>query len=386
MATGLGVIAVANTSTYIQAGLDTYIHDNGGSKTVECFLYFRRTNSYSGATYSSSVDCEVYIDSASHMANMAITVEGGKQNVWQGPFLSVSKTFTGGQTTATVRWVTRDNVGSYLGGSGSATITVPASYTPPTGLYRSNTVVNPRSITATIGVTGWGTGGSTAQHYVELSVCQSNNINTRNYKPLFIGDSLSGSITVDNSSPYRALTITPNQRYYLTQYASNGAAGTGNTSFGVAITPCEAPVINALTPYEGEETGTGTKYAGVHVEYTVDTGAGFLTTVTAYRIRNITAGGSWSQWWTMPEGYSEMWLYPLAYDSDYEIEMKVQQEMGTDSAVTTGTFRTVKQYKLYGSVNNQTKKITKLYGSVNGQTKLISKLYGSVNGVTKRIY
>jgi len=43
-------------------------------------------------------------------------------------------------------------------------------------------------------------------------------------------------------------------------------------------------------------------------------------------------------------------------------------------------------YKLYGSVNGQTKKVTKLYGSVNGQTKQITKLYGSVNGQTKRIF
>lgn len=41
---------------------------------------------------------------------------------------------------------------------------------------------------------------------------------------------------------------------------------------------------------------------------------------------------------------------------------------------------------LYGSVNNQTKRVKKLYGSVNGQTKLIKKLYGSVNGETKLVY
>lgn len=52
----------------------------------------------------------------------------------------------------------------------------------------------------------------------------------------------------------------------------------------------------------------------------------------------------------------------------------------------TMIFPAVDNYKLYGSVNNQTKKITKLYGSVNGQTKRIIKLYGSVNGQTKRIF
>lgn len=52
----------------------------------------------------------------------------------------------------------------------------------------------------------------------------------------------------------------------------------------------------------------------------------------------------------------------------------------------TMIFPAVNNYKLYGSVNNQTKKVTKLYGSVNGQTKKITKLYGSVNGQTKRIF
>lgn len=50
------------------------------------------------------------------------------------------------------------------------------------------------------------------------------------------------------------------------------------------------------------------------------------------------------------------------------------------------TFTTLYIAKLYGSVNNQTKRIKKLYGSVNGQSKQIVKMYGSVNGVTKRIF
>ena len=42
--------------------------------------------------------------------------------------------------------------------------------------------------------------------------------------------------------------------------------------------------------------------------------------------------------------------------------------------------------KLYGSVNNQSERISKLYGSVNGQSKRIKKLYGGVDGFSKRIF
>ena len=53
---------------------------------------------------------------------------------------------------------------------------------------------------------------------------------------------------------------------------------------------------------------------------------------------------------------------------------------------TTVTFKTPKQYKVYGPVNGQTKQVKTAYGSVGGVTKEIKKIYGSVNGVTKRIY
>ena len=56
------------------------------------------------------------------------------------------------------------------------------------------------------------------------------------------------------------------------------------------------------------------------------------------------------------------------------------------SNYSTEITATTNSVSLYGSLNNQTKRISKLYGSVNGQTKEIQKLYGSVNGVTKRIY
>ena len=126
---GLGVLAISNTSTYIQGGIDTWITDNGSSKTVDCYLYFRRTNTYSGQTYSSSTAMTVTIDGTSASATSATSIPG-YNNDWQGWYVHCSKTFTGDAKTITISW-SSSGVGSYFNGSGSTTITVPASYTNP---------------------------------------------------------------------------------------------------------------------------------------------------------------------------------------------------------------------------------------------------------------
>ena len=389
--TSLGYLASGTLgNSNLQAALDTYIEDNGGNKVVKCWLYIRRTNVYAYSTYSSSVDLTITIDGTNTSTNRSITIEGGKQNQWQGPWLFAEKAFSGAAQTITISWVTTDNVpysGTYqFSGSGSASVNVPASDTPPTGLTRTYTSLDPTSITAGVSVTGWGTGGSTAQHKLSLSVCKNQNTSSRNYTQTYPGNSTSASITVDNTSSttHRDFTIQPNARYYLTQYAENGSAGTGNTSFTEIVTPCPAPTIVALTPYLTYDSSTGVWYATIRVDYTTNTGAGYLTTETEYRLRK--SGSQWSQWWTQAEGTTRFWLDGLADDSDYEIQMKVTQSNGTSSSITTGTAHTPKLYKLYGSVGGKTKSINKLYCSVGGKTKLVTKLYGSVNGVTKRIF
>ena len=238
-------------------------------------------------------------------------------------------------------------------------------------------MVNPESISATVGVTGWGNGGTTAGHYVEISVCANNSIATRNWTPNYIGSALSGSITVDNTSatPNKQLTITPNQRYYITQYATNGAVGTGNLSFEAVVTPCYPPTISL-----GELTDKTAK-----INYTYAKGAEFYNAKFAYTYDN---GQTWfvSESSTTSGTLNFWWLSP---DTEYTVQAKIQGYDGdtakTNSSIVSLTFRTLPEYKLYGSVSSQTKQIKKLYGSVNGQTKLIKKLYGSVNGVTKRI-
>lgn len=80
----------------------------------------------------------------------------------------------------------------------------------------------------------------------------------------------------------------------------------------------------------------------------------------------------------------------LSPGTTYTVYTQARDSIGRSVDVASSSripvVTTLSDPKLYGSVNNNTKKVAKLYGSVAGATKLIKKLYGSVNGETKLIY
>ena len=86
--------------------------------------------------------------------------------------------------------------------------------------------------------------------------------------------------------------------------------------------------------------------------------------------------------------------YTLRYTANADIEYYYYSEsewraVNTYSVVATQSGTITSEAfikKLYGSVNNQSERISKLYGSVNGQSKRIKKLYGGVDGFSKRIF
>lgn len=379
MSTSLGVIAQSNTSTYIVGGIDTYITDEGSSQKVECFLYFKRTNTFSGSTWSSSVSGTVTIDGESTSVNFSPTIPGNNNN-WIGPYIHATKVFTGGERNITVGWSTTDNAGSYFGGSGSTTITVPASYTAPTGLSYSNIEIGPDWVSCDVSITGWGTGGTSAQRYLEASLCQNENVSVRNWTAVY-GEALSANIRVDNTNAttVRQLTIAPNSRYYLTAYAANGAAGTGNTFYTPIYTRPYPPALSLLS--------VGQTDANIQYSFNPNDGH-FLSEVIRYRIN----GGEWQQG-SIEISPGVIELTGLTSDTEYLLEVMVcglatgsTTTIWSESAIASMTIKTKKSHKLYGSVNGETKEIVKLYGSVNGLTKGITALYGSVNGETRRIY
>lgn len=377
----MAVVAVSNTSTYIQGGIEYDVSTSSSGITVNVRFYMRRTNAYSGSTYSSNVTQQICISSDPNMYHYSesdgITVAGGQQNVWQGPYFTASRTFDasrGGQTIY-VGWKTTDNVDVYLSGSGNVQITLPTAVTAPTGLAVSNAQKYQNSFAATVSVTGWGGAGDANSRYRELQVWTYNAsslVEPRKYQKA-TGNTMSSVITVDNNSGYGTLTIQPNTMYTIGMFATNGTYNTSSQRVGDWTTLPPTPslsntsVTTTSASFSYSVPNQGGKY-NMAVKYQIDGGSKVSVTTLS---GSGTKSGSFT-------------VSGLAAGTSHSIVVSLTTTVG-EVVSNTVNFTTLVPYKLYGSVAGKTKRITKLYCSVNGKTKRVTKLYGSVGGKTKRI-
>ena len=210
------------------------------------------------------------------------TATGSGSSLGSHAINSTSKTVGGGDTSTSIGWSTSD------GYSGSFTVSFPSG--APSGLALSNIVPGTDSFTATVSVTAWN-GGSTATRYRELSVCTGQSASQRKYNVTF-GDSLSSAITVDNTATRTegtAFTITPNTRYYLTMWASNGTAGTGNSNFTQAVTVAETPTVTLTSQTSDSAT----------FSYSVPADGGFYNKTLEY---SLDEGQTWNTIATITSG------------------------------------------------------------------------------------
>jgi len=91
-----------------------------------------------------------------------------------------------------------------------------------------------------VSVSGWGTGGSSSQRYIEAQVWTRSDtglVEPRRYQASY--GTTSATIRVNNSSS-GSLTITPNTIYTVGVYATNGAASAGSLRIG---DHCSAPPV-----------------------------------------------------------------------------------------------------------------------------------------------
>ena len=270
------------------------------------------------------------------------------------------------QTSASVSW-------SGPEASGSFNISFPARITPPTGLTLSNLTPGTRSFTATVSVSGWGGAGDASSRYRELRA--SFTTLTRYRYQRQTGNSLSGSITVDNNSPRSGtpFNLTPNTEYYIRYLASNGTE-TASGSYGNATTLPEAAGLSFVesdgeTATLGFQTqADGGKYPKT-IQYSLDGGNTWTTAGT------VTGGAAES---------GEFTISGLQLGTTYTVLTRTSTEAGTITG--TAIQFTTSTLVGYGSVGRTTKNILRAYGSVNGATKRIVAGYRSVNGVTKKIY
>ena len=370
-------------------------YDSSGNHNVWWRMY-ARISAQSGSSTTVEVEGRLYISGSGWLRSGATTTSGGVVGGYSAWGIDVSGTYTAGQEHPLWRGsasTTGSSIGAGVrfysspwGWTGenlyiSDTLTFSPPSSPPTGLGANNVVRGVEDFTANVYISSWGTGGTSAGRYRELQcwTYDPNNLaQPRRYQPVY-GDSLSGNITVSNSSSYTQaygpLNITGNTLYTLGLYASNGASAVGSQRLGDYTTLAYAPVltldsINGSTLTINYTTrADGGRYEKTY-EYSIDGG----TTWTTFATLSTGAASSGSFTTT---GYTP--------GTSYVIKSRVTTQSGTTNADDLTIYEPLKN-KFYGPVNGEATNAYKLYGSVNGQTKEIKKLYGSVNGESTRIF
>lgn len=362
-------VAQANTSTYIQGSVDYYAYVSGSNIIVDVYFAMRRTNAYSGQTYSSTAVPQICISSDSsnfgYSGSAGITVSGGQQNVWQQIY-SASRTFSASRSGETiyVGWrVTNDNSG-YLGGSAVAAITLPQASTAPNKPTVSINTPYVASVIVTYGTSSFGNPSSgTVYLYGGTSSSPTTQITSK---------------TSTGNSNYQHTGLTGNTKYYYRARAKNSQLWSSYSTEVSTVTK-SAPATDVSA-----EALTSTS---IKIDYITTAGGGFYAQEIQY---SIDGGTTWTTGDVVPAATTAATpgsfnITGLQPDTEYQIRVIVRTSAGTSSAVIVSA-TTFPSYTIYGSVNGDTKRIQKIYGSINGQTKEIKKIYGSVNGQTKRIF
>lgn len=344
---------------------------SGTSATLT--VQFRRTSSYT--TTWSDTQATLTLGGTEKAAAYNYTGTVGESWVDLRPAISGYTISTSG---GTYNWVFNNpGSSSVLGCSG--TITIPAQSSAPTGLGANNIVRGVESFTANVYITSWGTG--TGTRYRELQCWTydpSSLVQPRRYQPAY-GDSLSGDITVNNSSGYTQasgpLNITGNTKYVLGLYASNGTADTGSQRLGEYTTLAYAPevVISSISS------------TSATLAYSTKADGGVYAKTYEY---SIDGGTTWTTFATVSSGSATTGTFTVSGLAAATVTV-MQTRVTTTAGTTVGpniTLNTNAGPKLYGSVNSQANGATDLYGGVSGVAERIAKLYGSVNGQTKLTY
>ena len=338
--------------------------DYSGTSATAILLY-TRTNTYSGATGSGSPAGFHFGGGWADMSNRTFYGQQTDAEICRCGF---SISMSGGSYSGYT-----DGQAGYLGFSGS--VSIPAQYTPPTGLSVSITEKYTNGAKFSVSVSSYGNPSSASGRYIEAGILGQNTYGN-SYRYATASNTSSASITVTNSSSTGspALSIQPNKEYYYGAYASNTQRNTSKVQ-GTFVTLAEAPTLTINTLGETDvvisyaTTADGNKYTK-NVQYSLDGGATWVTGAT------VSTGSA---------STGTFAISGLTDDTNYTLKCRVNTTSGNTNG-TDITFRTLPSFKLYGSVGGQTKKVTKLYGSVGGQTKEIKKLYASVGGVTKRVF
>lgn len=364
-------VAVANTSTYIQGSVDYYAYVSGSNIVVDVYFAMRRTNSYSGNTYSSTATPSIMISGSqswNYTGNSGITVYGGQQDVWQDIY-SASRTYasSAGGSTIYVGWkVDNDNSG-YFGGSAIAAITLPTANTPPTGLKAENIIPHTDGFSADVSITGWGVGSGTRWKELQCWTYDPSSFVFPRRHQIVEGSNLSDYITVNNQTMGQndSLNIVGNTRYTIGVYATNGAANTGSLRVGNYATLAYAPSLS-VTPIDD---------SSVLITYSLQADGGFYAKNVQY---SLDGGTTWVTGATINTGSATTGTFVignLSPNTAYNVKTRVSTTAGETNGNDV-SFTTLVGMNFLGPVNSKSKSILKFYAPINRKSKLVKKLYG----------
>lgn len=325
----------SSSSNYIYATLTGNVSRSGNTVTLSGMKIALTTR------YSSSGSDTLWFEVNGTRTSYGVSASGtslGTHNLNNTSF-SVSTT----QTSANVGWKSSDNY------TGSFTVTFPSGASAPTGLAASNVVATKNSFSATVSITGWGNGATDAR-YREFQVWTYNAsslVEPRRYQAA-TGTALSSTITCNNSSS-GSLTITPNTRYTLGVYATNGNAATGSQRVGDYVTLPDELTDKAVSNIQTKsvtitaKTKADGNYYAKEIQYSLNnstwvTGA----TVSSGSVTNVSFN-----------------ITGLTPGTNYTIYLRVKTTAGTVSC---------------GSLTAKTKSVVKIVRKVNGATQVIDAL------------
>lgn len=394
-------VALTNQNTWYDVVASSQIYTAFSGYTLYWYNVIQaRWTSVSGNTYSMQYRCVLRKSSGSLSTNTSsyngYSIWGTGANTVSASNVTINFPNTGDNVIATTSGSLTGTSGTVTGGvvlgywgdtwgsdSMSGSFTLPATSSAPVGLTGDNLVALEDGFSATVSITDWGIGGTTAQRYKELQ-CWTYDASTLQQPRRFNGvaeNTLSSTITVNNTSDYTAtsgaLNIVGNTRYTLGLYATNGAANTGHVRWRDAVTLAYKPEVHVQ-----DVTKTTATFV-VHLR----ADGGFYEKTLYYSLDN---GTNWIPFETNISGdetTTSFEVIGLTPGTSYTIKVGVGTEAGENIANDTTFYTSVQTPTFYTSNSlSRAEEVIPFYGSNGSTAQNIIKMYGSMNGQAALVF
>jgi hypothetical protein len=327
----------AQCSTYIQMKVDYTLTATSTGHSIYAEMYFRRTNSYSGSTYN-NMTAKITIDgqSATVRNNTQFTIPGNNNN-WISAG-STTKTVTH-SAAKTITISGSSDAGSYLSGSGSGSVSLPAIASPPSGMAISAGTITWNTINLTGTVTSFGSGGSNPKmHLMAYNSNYTGWAGSPRAGYTYTDSTTSHSIALTNSNKWNAdggLDIVGCTSFKIGGQAETSVGTSDSNPTTVYWTP-PAPVTTITKTAETPINATQNSVTIQAVGTTANNASGAKVT----RIYRVSTNGTWGSWAYLANmalvdaGTAQSGTFNVAQNANIIVEIKDRYFEGN---TTSGT-------------------------------------------------